>query len=73
MVPAKKASSIKPLHQFSEVLDVKQKTDIHRLGAAKSKSIDIRTGHLQWYNIPRRKGYTKINARVKTDLYDCIL
>ena len=36
-VTDKKNSAIKSLHQFTEVLDVKKKTVVRRLGDAKSK------------------------------------
>ena len=61
----KKPSARKPLSQFSEVLDVTQKNNFLRLGAAKSKRKDIRTVNMYGYSIPKRRGNTKTNAHVK--------
>ena len=58
----------KSLHQFYELLNVKQKTAIHRLGAAKSKQKATIAVSMLWYSIPKSKGHTKINERVKKDI-----
>ena len=44
-------SARKPLRKFSEILDVKNKTDVCRLCEAKSKCKEIRTGNTLWSNI----------------------
>ena len=69
----KNPSAIKSLRKFSEVLDVKQKTDVHRLGATKSKRKAIISGNMLWSIIPNMWGHTKINEFVKTALYDYII
>ena len=51
--------------QFSEELDIKQKTAVRRLGAAKSNNKATRSGSMLWYSTPKRRGHTKINERVK--------
>ena len=51
----------KPLHPFTEVLDVKKKTSSIRLGAAKSKRKATRSGSVLWSSIPKRKGLKKPN------------
>ena len=63
--PAKKPSARKSLCLFTIILDVKKKTDICLVGAAKSKRKAIK--HV---NIPRqfkqkRKVHTKINDQIK--------
>ena len=45
-VPENNPSARKPLHQFYEVLDVKQKTDVFRLGDAKSNNKAITAGNM---------------------------
>ena len=72
-VLANKSSAIKPLLSFSEVFDVKQKTAVQRLGAAKSKRKYIRTGCMLWSSITKRQGHKKINTQVKKSLYNWII
>ena len=36
------------LHQFSKILDAKNKTAVHRIGAAKAKRKAIRTYDVLW-------------------------
>ena len=60
----KNISAIKPLRQCSETLDIKHKTDICGLGAAKEKRKAIRTGIFLCSNIAKRCGYTTINQKV---------
>ena len=69
----KKWSAIKSLRLFTGVLDVKKKTYVRRVGAAKSKYKAIRAGSIFWSSIPKRKGYTKINEQVKKYLYNWII
>ena len=53
-VPEKKTNARKPLCPFSETLDVKPKTAVRRLCAAKSKGKGIISGSMLWYSIPKR-------------------
>ena len=69
----KKPSERKPLHKVSDLFDVKEETDVHQLGAAKTKHKENSKGIHLWSNIKNRKGYTKINISVKQDLYGFIL
>ena len=55
--------------KYTESLDVKQKTAIHRLGAVKSEQKFIIKGSMLCYSITKRQEHTKINTRVKTALY----
>ena len=66
----KKCSARKLLCLFNEVLDVKNKTAIYRVGAAKSSFKVIRLVILLWSSITNRKGHTKINEQVKKYLYN---
>ena len=52
-------SARKSLCLFTEVLYVKNKTDVRQLGAAKSESKAIRAGIILWSSIPKRKGHKK--------------
>ena len=72
-VSNKNPSAIKSLHQFSETLDVKHKTAVRRLGAAKAKCKAIKTGNVLWSNITKRRGHKKINQEVREDLYHWII
>ena len=45
-VPVDKPNARNPFRKFSELLDVKQKTYVRRLGDAESKYKAIRTGHI---------------------------
>ena len=72
-VSVKNPSAIKLLRQFYELLDVKQKTDILRLGAAKSEPKAFKTGNIWGSSIPKRQRHTKINTHVKTAIFHCIL
>ena len=51
--------------KYTESLDVKQKTAIHRLGADKPERKSIRKGSILWYIIPKRRRHTKTNHQVK--------
>ena len=48
-------------------------TDVRRLGAAKSKHKEIKTGNLLWSNISKRRVHTKINQKVVESVYNWIL
>ena len=54
---AKNPSAIKPICQFNDVLDIKQKTDVCRLGAVKSKLKAVRSVNELWSRIPKRCGH----------------
>ena len=69
----KKSSARKKLNQFYEVLDVKPKTAVRKLGAAKSKIKDTRAGSMLWYITPKRHVNTNINDWVKKALYNWII
>ena len=63
----------KPLHQFSEEVDIKPKTALHRLCAAKIKLKAIRDDSMLWSSIPKRWVYSKTNQQVKKDHYNWII
>ena len=69
----KNCSARKAFHLFTEVLDVKKKTDGLRVGAAKSKRKAIIAGSMLWSSIPKRKVHTKINEQVNKYIYNWIL
>ena len=69
----KKPSARKPLHQFSDLFDAKQKTAARQKGAAKMKHKLTRKVIYFCYDIQNRKGYSKINEIVKQDIYYWIL
>ena len=69
----KKCSARKSLRLFTEVLDVKKKAAVRRVGAARSKNKATRAGSMSWSRIKKRKVHTKINAQVKKYLYNWIL
>ena len=68
-VTVKTPSARKSLRIFTEVLDVKKKTDVLRVGAAEPKRKEIISGSVLWSSILNRKGYTKTNERVKKYCY----
>ena len=55
----KKPSKSKPLCQFYEIFDVKQKTSVWKLGAAKTNQKATGKGTYLWYDIQKRKGIKK--------------
>ena len=65
-----KCSARKPLSLVTEVLDVKNKTKVRQVGAAKSKSKAIREVSMLWSIISKRKGHKKTNEKVKKYLYN---
>ena len=71
--PTKKPSARKLLHQFWEKLDVKHKTAVRRLCAAKENFKANRTDNTLWSNISKRNVHTKINQNFKEALYNWIL
>ena len=54
-------SARKSLSLFTEVLDVKSKTAVRRVGAAKSKRKSIKEVSVLWSSIPKSIIHTKIN------------
>ena len=69
----KKTTTRKPIHQFSELFDVKEKTTVLRLGFSKTKRKATRKGIYLWYTIQKRTWYIKINACLKQTMHDWIL
>ena len=65
----KKPSGRKSLCKFNEVLDVKHKTAVQRLGAVKSKRKDIKVLSMLWYIITNSHVHDIINYWVKKSLY----
>ena len=64
-VTVRNPSAKKLLRQFNEVLDVKQKTAVCRLGADKSDHKAIMSVTMLWSSIPKRCVHTKINYQVR--------
>ena len=60
-VTVKNPIARKSLRQFLEALDVKYKTAVCRLGAAKSKCKAIIAGNTLWSILSKNRGHTKIN------------
>ena len=71
--PVKKPSAIKSLCLFTNILDVKKKTAIHQVRAAKSKHKSIKAGNMSWALKPKRKGNPKINDQIYKSLYNWIM
>ena len=67
--PVKKQSARKSLCLFTNILDVKNKTEKRRVGAAKSKRKAIKAGNSLWNKGKKRKGHSKINDQIKHNLY----
>ena len=45
----------KSQRQFSQVLDIKQKGDVLRVGDVKSNSKEVTTGSMLWSSIKKRR------------------
>ena len=67
--PVKKPSARKSLCLFTNILDVKPKTEKRHIVAAKSKRRAMNVGTIQWTKKTRRKGNSKINEQIKRNLY----
>ena len=65
----KKPSARKSLRLFTNIFDVKKRTAIRHVGAAKSKRRSIKYGCGLWKNITKRKVRSKINDQIKRKLY----
>ena len=70
--PVKKKSPRKSLCLFTNILDVKPKTAKRRIVAAKSKRRAMKVGTSQWTNKIKRKGHSKINGKIKRNMYSWI-
>ena len=49
---------------FTNILDVKKKTDIRKVGSTKSKRKEIKAVTMPWALKPNRKGDSKINYQI---------
>ena len=58
-VPVNKLSARKSLCKLYEVLNIEQKTSVHRLGVNESNIKDIITCHMLWSSIPKIQAHTK--------------
>ena len=65
IVTVNQTNARKPLHQFSETLDGKPKTDFWQLCTSKLMCKAIRAGSMLWSSIPKWFIHTKINKGVK--------
>ena len=63
----------KLISHFSELLNVKHKTDVWILRYVKTKCKAIRTVNMLWSSITNRIGHTKTNACINQSLYDLVL
>ena len=72
-VTMKKPSARNYLSPFLELLNIKQKNAVHRMGAAKIKRKAIQTRSLLLSIIHKRRGHLKTNASVKKYFYHWIL
>ena len=68
----KKPSASKSLCLFTNILDVKPKTTKRRFVAAKSKRKAIKVGNILWTKKTKRKGHSKINGQIKSNMYTWI-
>ena len=68
----KKPSARKSLRNFTNILDVKKKTAKRRIVAAKSKRRAMKVGNSLYRNKTKRKRHSKINEKIKLNLYACI-
>ena len=67
--PVKKPSAKKSLCLFTNIFDVKKKTAKRCVGDTKSKRRAMKVGNSMWTNKTRRKGHSKINDRIKRNMY----
>ena len=73
LTPVKKPSARKSLCLFTNILEVENKTAIRRVGAAKSKRKEIKSGTTPWASKPKKKVNSKINDQIKKSLYNWIM
>ena len=57
---------------FTNILDVKPKTEKRRFVAAEYKLKAMKVGNILWTNKTKRKGHSKINEQFKHNLYTWI-
>ena len=67
--PLKKPSARKSICLFTNILNVKPKTEKRRIMAEKSKHRAMKVGTSQWTNKKKLKGHSKINDQIKRNLY----
>ena len=70
--PVKKPSSRKSLCFFTNILNVKNKTEKHRVGAKKSKCRAVKVVNILWTKKTKQKGNSIINEQIKRNLYTWI-
>ena len=70
--PFKKPHARKSLCLFTNILDVKKKTDTRQFRAAKSELKVNKYGTTPWALKQKRKGHSKISEQIKKSLYKCI-
>ena len=70
--PVKKPSARKSLCLFTNILDVKPKTEKRRFVAAKSRCKAMKVGNSLWTKKTKRKGNSKINEQIKRNFYTWI-
>ena len=62
--PVNTPSSSKSLYLFTNILDVKPKTEKRRFVAAKSKRKAMKVGNNPWTKKTKRKEHSKINDQI---------
>ena len=67
--PVKKSSAKKSLHLFTNILNVKKITAIHFIVPVKSKHKAMKAGNSLCTDKTKRKGHSKINDKIKRNLY----
>ena len=70
--PVKKPSARKSLPLFTNILDVKPTTAKRRFVAAKLKRKSMKVCNSLWTKTTKRKGHSKINEQIKSNLYTWI-
>ena len=68
-----KPSARKSLCLLTNILDVKKKTAIRRVGAAKLNCKAIQSGTTPWALKPKQKVNSRINDQIKKSLYNWIM
>ena len=70
--PVNKPSASKSLCLFTNILDIRPKTEKCRIVAAKYKRTAMKVGNNLWAKKTKRKGHSKINEQIKRNLYTWI-
>ena len=73
LITFNKPSARKSLCLFTNILDVKKKTSICRVGSAKSKCKAIKAGTTPWALKPKRKENSRINNHINKSIYNWII